>query len=110
MSDTSCAGDGRIGIDNNPAERPLLGIAVTRKNFLFLGSEAGGDRAAITMPESAKHGLDPKPISPMPSTAWPRAIRSTGLRFGAPGHGRTASEYNCLLLRLSDGQSAGSND
>jgi len=55
--------DGRIGIDNNAAERSLRGIAVTRKNFLFLGSEAGGDRAAIlyTVLESAKlNGLDPE--------------------------------------------------
>jgi transposase len=55
--------DGRIGIDNNPAERSLRGIAVTRKNFLFLGSEAGGERAAIlyTVLESAKlNGRDPE--------------------------------------------------
>jgi hypothetical protein len=55
--------DGRIGIDNNPAERALRGIAITRKNFLFLGSEAGGDRAAIiyTVLETAKlNGLDPE--------------------------------------------------
>ena len=60
---TRYTGDGRIGIDNNPAERSLRGIAVTRKNFLFLGSEAGGDRAAIlyTVLESAKlNGLDPE--------------------------------------------------
>ena len=36
--------DGRIGIDDNPTERSLRGIAITRKNFLFLGSEAGGAR------------------------------------------------------------------
>lgn len=38
-------------------------IAVTRKNFLFLGSEASGERAAIlyTVLESAKlGGLDPE--------------------------------------------------
>ena len=55
--------DGRIGIDNNPAERSLRGIAVTRKNFLFLGSEAGGERAAIlyTVLESAKlNGVNPE--------------------------------------------------
>jgi transposase len=55
--------DGRIGIDNNPAERALRGIAVTRKNFLFLGSEAGGERAAVlyTVLESAKlNGLNPE--------------------------------------------------
>jgi transposase len=45
------------------AERLLRGIAVTRKNFLFLGSDSGGDRAAIlyTLIESAKlNGLDPE--------------------------------------------------
>jgi len=55
--------DGRIGIDNNPAERSLRGIALTRKNFLFLGSDAGGERAATlyTVLESAKlNGLDPE--------------------------------------------------
>jgi transposase len=55
--------DGRIGIDNNPAERSLRGIAVTRKNFLFLGSDAGGERAAVlyTILESAKlNGLNPE--------------------------------------------------
>jgi transposase len=34
------ASDGRLAIDNNVAERALRGIAITRKNFLFLGSEA----------------------------------------------------------------------
>ena len=41
----------------------LRGIALTRKNFLFLGSEAGGDRAAIlyTVLETAKlNSLDPE--------------------------------------------------
>jgi transposase len=55
--------DGRLSIDNNLAERLLRGIAVTRKNFLFLGSDSGGDRAAIlyTVIETAKlNGLDPE--------------------------------------------------
>jgi transposase len=54
--------DGRIGIDNNPAERSLRGIAITRKKFLFLGSDAGGERAAVlyTVLETAKlNGLNP---------------------------------------------------
>ena len=48
---------------NNAAERSLRGIAITRKNYLFLGSDAGGERAAIlyTVLESAKlNGLDPQ--------------------------------------------------
>ena len=55
--------DGRLGIDNNPAERSLRTIAITRKNFLFLGSGAGGDRAAViyTVLQSAKlNCLDPE--------------------------------------------------
>jgi len=43
---TRFADDGRIEIDNNAAERSLRGIALGRKNFLFLGADAGGERAA----------------------------------------------------------------
>jgi transposase len=55
--------DGRLSIDNNLAERLLRGIAVSRKNFLFLGSDRGGERAAAiyTIIETAKlNGLDPE--------------------------------------------------
>jgi len=55
--------DGRLAIDNNAAERALRGIAVTRKNFLFLGSDRGGERAAIiyTALETARlNGIDPE--------------------------------------------------
>lgn len=55
--------DGRLSIDNNLAERLLRGIAVSRKNFLFLGSDNGGERAAsiYTIIESAKlNNLDPE--------------------------------------------------
>ena len=56
-------GDGRLSIDNNLAERLLRGIAVTRKNFLFLGSDAGGERAAViyTIAETGKlNGHNPE--------------------------------------------------
>lgn len=55
--------DGRLAIDNNPAERAIRGIAMTRKNYLFLGSDEGGRRAAIfyTIIETAKlNGLHPQ--------------------------------------------------
>ncbi len=55
--------DGRLSIDNNLSERLLRGIAVTRKNFLFLGSDRGGDRAAViyTVVETAKlNGHNPE--------------------------------------------------
>ena len=38
--------DGRIEIDNNAAERSLRVVALGRKNYLFAGSDAGGERAA----------------------------------------------------------------
>jgi len=38
--------DGHLEIDNNAAERALRAVAVGRKNYLFAGSDAGGERAA----------------------------------------------------------------
>jgi transposase len=38
--------DGHLEIDNNAAERSLRAVVLGRKNFLFCGSNAGGDRAA----------------------------------------------------------------
>ena len=55
--------DGRVGLDNNPAERALRGVAVGRKNYLFAGSDRGAERAAVfyTLIESAKlNRLDPE--------------------------------------------------
>jgi transposase len=51
-----CFDDGRLALDNNPAERALRGIAVGRKNWLFAGSDAGGRRAAAmySLIETAK--------------------------------------------------------
>jgi len=55
--------DGHIEIDNNAAERSLRGVALGRKNYLFAGSDAGGERAAsiYSLIGSAKlNGLDPE--------------------------------------------------
>ena len=38
--------DGRLEIDNNAAERALRACALGRKNWLFAGSDDGGERAA----------------------------------------------------------------
>jgi hypothetical protein len=38
--------DGRVEIDNNAAERSLRAVALGRKNWLFAGSDDGGERAA----------------------------------------------------------------
>jgi transposase len=55
--------DGHIEIDNNAAERSLRGVALGRKNYLFAGSDAGGERAAAiySLIGSAKlNGLNPE--------------------------------------------------
>lgn len=55
--------DGRLEIDNNAAERAIRGLAIGRKNWLFAGSEARGQIAAIvyTVIETAKlNAVDPQ--------------------------------------------------
>lgn len=39
--------NGWAEIDNNIAENALRGVALGRKNWLFAGSDAGGERAAV---------------------------------------------------------------
>ena len=39
--------NGDLDIDNNGAERSLRGVAVGRKNWMFLGSDHGGRTAAV---------------------------------------------------------------
>jgi hypothetical protein len=41
-----CRDDGRVEMDNNAAERALRAVALGRKNWLFAGSDDGGERAA----------------------------------------------------------------
>ena len=51
------------GTHNSAAERALRAVALGRKNFLFAGSDCGGERAAAmyTLIGSAKlNGLDPE--------------------------------------------------
>lgn len=54
--------DGRIEIDNNPAERALRGVALGRKNYLFAGSDTGGHSAAAIyslLGTAAMNGIEP---------------------------------------------------
>ena len=55
--------DGTIEIDNNAAERALRAVALGRKNYLFAGSDSGGERAAAiySLIGTAKlNGIDPE--------------------------------------------------
>jgi hypothetical protein len=61
--------DGRLEISNNAAENAIRPVTLGRKNWLFAGSDAGGERAAIfyTLIRSAKlNGLE--------SEAWLRDV------------------------------------
>jgi transposase len=52
-----------VEINNNAAARALRAVALGRKNYLFAGSDSGGERAAAiySLTESAKlNGLDPE--------------------------------------------------
>lgn len=55
--------DGRLEIDNNAAERSLRAVALGRKNYLFAGSDRGGESAAAiySLIGTAKlNGLNPE--------------------------------------------------
>lgn len=54
--------DGALDIDNNVAERSLRGIALGRRNWLFVGSEQGGHTAALyfsLMATCQRRGIEP---------------------------------------------------
>ena len=55
--------DGRVAIDNNPAERALRPTGIGRKNRLFAGADTGAETLAraMTIIETAKlNGLNPQ--------------------------------------------------
>jgi transposase len=54
--------DGRLEIDNNTAERTLRLCAISRKNWLFVGSDHGGETAAICfsiLAGAKRHRIEP---------------------------------------------------
>ena len=55
--------DGRLEMSNNAANRAIRPLVLGRKNYLFCGSDAGGQRAACihTLVETAKmNGINPQ--------------------------------------------------
>lgn len=60
---THYVADGRLEMSNNAAERGIRPLALGRKNYLFCGSDAGGQRAAClyTIVETCKmNGINPE--------------------------------------------------
>ena len=56
------AADGTLEIDNLTAERALRGIAVGRKNWNVIGSDAAGSVAAViySLVETCHNGINPE--------------------------------------------------
>ena len=54
-----CFDDGRLALDNNPAERALRCVAIGRKNCLFAGSDTGGRPAPSPGAYYARGFADP---------------------------------------------------
>ena len=55
--------DGRVAIDNNPAERAIKPVVIGRKNWMFAGADSGAEilADAMTIIETAKmSGLNPE--------------------------------------------------
>ena len=53
--------DGALELDNGDVERVIRGPAIGRRNWLFAGSDAGGERAAVIMTvieTAARAGID----------------------------------------------------
>ena len=60
---TRYVNDGRLEPDNNPVERAIRPLALGRKNWLFAGSDTGGQRAAAVaslIATARLNGLDPE--------------------------------------------------
>jgi hypothetical protein len=53
--------DGALELDNGDVERVIRGPAIGRRNWLFAGSDAGGERAAVILSvieTAARAGID----------------------------------------------------
>jgi transposase len=71
--------DGRLPIDNGGVERAIRVVAVGRRNYLFVGSDGGGVRAAIAytvLGNCMNAGVNPwaylKDVLEKISDGWPR--------------------------------------
>jgi transposase len=101
--------DGRLAIDNNISERTLRGCAIGRKNWLFFGSDRGGETAAtcLSILASAKRHL----IEPF---AYVRDLLITLSKDGAelepllPDNWIKAHPEHVLLYRREEAEAAAS--
>src|SRR5262249_11276917 len=83
--------DGRLTIDNAPAEQAIRPLAVGRRNWLQIAGDGGLKRAAVLLSVAASaegHGVNPWGYVPHilpPSAARPRAADFSDLLPDASG-------------------------
>jgi hypothetical protein len=105
--------DGRLEISNNAAERAIRPLALNRKNWIFAGSDNGGERAAAiyTLIATAKlNRLNPRSLSARsvrPHCRLPDHPhrRSAALEFVAPlchSGGMIADQIARLAIALDE--------
>jgi len=73
---TAYVDDGRLEISNNAAENVIRPVTLGRKNWLFAGSDSGGERAALfyTLIRTATlDGVEPEPTC---ATSLPASART----------------------------------
>jgi len=73
-----CCNDGRVALDSNICENALRCVALGRRNYLFFGSDRGGEAAAIiySLLGSCKlNGMEPE--------GWLRDVRRLAVEPGA---------------------------
>jgi transposase len=71
--------DGSVPIDNNVSEREMKRIVLNRKNSLFVGSQRGGETAAILSSLTStcrRHGVDPQRYLTQLLTSLPETAMS----------------------------------
>ena len=91
--------DGRVEMDNNAAERALRAVALGRKNYLFAGSDAGGERAAAIYSLLGSAKLNGHGSGSLPDDGAAAHCRSSG----EPHCGVAAMESHGLRRRADDG-------
>jgi hypothetical protein len=84
--------DRRLEIDNSAAERALRAVALGRKNYLFVGSDCGGERAAATYSLI----LIGKPERPRPGTLAPHCPGPDRRPSCQPHRPTPAMEPRCI--------------
>jgi hypothetical protein len=105
---TYYADDGWAEADNNIAENALRMVSLGRKNYLFFGSDHGGERGALLYsligtcklngvePESyLRYVLDVMADWPMAECRLPGTARSAGRRISS-GEGMKTMEQECI--------------